>query len=120
MIKKTLVLGASTNPSRYSYLAIQRLISNKHDVKALGRREGKVNGVKINTTKKMFRNIDTITLYLNAKNQKDVYDYILQLKPKRVLFNPGAENIELENLLFKNNIAFEKACTLVLLGIGEY
>ena len=67
MNKKTLVLGASTNPSRYSYLAIQRLFSNKQEVKAVGRKEGEVNGVKINTTKKIFKNIHTITLYLNKK-----------------------------------------------------
>jgi len=120
MNKKTLVLGASTNPSRYSYLAIQRLISNKQQVKAVGRKEGEINGVKIRTTKKIFKNIHTITLYLNKKNQVEFYDYILEVKPKRVLFNPGTENIELEDLLFKNNIAFEKACTLVLLSLGEY
>ncbi len=120
MNKKTLVLGASTNPSRYSYLAIQRLISNKLEVKALGRKEGEVNSVKIHTVKKIFKNINTITLYLNKKNQVEFYDYILEIKPKRVIFNPGTENVELENLLFKNNIAFEKACTLVLLGIGKY
>lgn len=120
MIKKTLVLGASINPDRYSYLAINRLVDNGHEVRAIGIKEGEVSGVKIYTTKKMFRDIDTITLYLNKKNQAEFYDYILKLKPKRVLFNPGTENIELENLLSENNIAFEKACTLVLLGIGEY
>jgi len=120
MNKKTLVLGASTNPSRYSYLAIQRLIANDYIVRAIGRKEGVVSGVKIHTAKKIFKDIDTITLYINKKNQVDFYDYILEFKPKRVLFNPGTENVELENLLSQNNIAFESACTLVLLGIGEY
>jgi len=120
MTKKTLVLGASINPSRYSYLAIQRLISNKLEVKAVGRNEGEVNGVKIQTTKKIFKDIHTITLYLNQINQVEFYDYIVALKPKRVLFNPGTENTELEDLLLKNNITFERACTLVLLGLGEY
>lgn len=120
MKKKTLVLGASINPSRYSYLAIQRLIFNKQEIKAIGRKEGEVSGVKIDTTKIIFKDIHTITLYLNKINQVEFYDYIVELNPKRVLFNPGTENVELENLLFKNNIAFEKACTLVLLGIGDY
>ncbi len=120
MKKKTLVLGASINPSRYSYLAIQRLISNKQEVEAIGRKEGEVSGIKICTTKKIFKDIHTITLYLNKGNQVKFYDYIVALNPKRVLFNPGTENIELEKLLSKNNIAFEKACTLVLLGLGEY
>ncbi len=120
MKKKTLVLGASANPNRYSYLAIQQLIVNKQKIKAIGRKEGEVNGVKINTTKKIFKDIHTITLYLNKINQVEFYDYILDLKPKRVLFNPGTENVELEIVLSENNISFERACTLVLLGIDEY
>lgn len=120
MNKKTLVIGASLNPEKYSYLVIQKLISNDFEIRALGRVEGEVYGVKIHTLKKMFKNINTITLYLNKKNQVEFYDYILKIKPKRVIFNPGTENIELEYLLSKNNIAFERSCTLVLLGIGEY
>lgn len=120
MVKKTLVIGASTNPSRYSYLAINRLLDNKHEVIAIGNKEGDVSGVKISTEKVMFENIDTVTLYLNKKNQKDYYDYIIGLNPKRVLFNPGTENEELQNLLTKHHIAFEEACTLVLLGTGQY
>jgi len=120
MNKKTVVLGASVNPARYSYLAITRLMDNNHSVRAVGRKEGEVNGIKIYASKKIFRDIDTITLYLNKKNQVDFYSYIIALNPKRVIFNPGAENVELENLLSKNNMFFERACTLVLLGIGEY
>ena len=120
MVKKTLVIGASTNPDRYSYLAINRLLDNNHEVVALGRKEGEVSGVKFSTEKVMFENIDTVTLYLNKKNQEDYYDYIIALNPKRVIFNPGTENPELQKLLTKNNIAFEEACTLVLLSIGEY
>lgn len=120
MVKKTLVLGASTNPSRYSNIAIKRLVSNNFKVRALGKIEGEVSGVQILNYKKIFDNINTVTIYLSAKNQKDYYDYILTLKPERVIFNPGTENIELEELLNKNNISFERACTLVLLSIGEY
>lgn len=120
MIKKTLVIGASTNPSRYSFLAIQKLTVYGHPVLAIGNKEGEVSGVKFTTEKAKFEDIDTVTLYLNKKNQEVFYDYILELKPKRVLFNPGTENAELQNLLTKNNIAFEEACTLVLLSIGKY
>ena len=120
MIKKTLVIGASTNPSRYSYMAIQKLIVYGHPVLAIGKKEGEVSGVKFRTEKVIFDDIDTVTLYLNENNQKSYYDYILELKPKRVLFNPGTENAELQNLLTNNNIAFEEACTLVLLSIGKY
>ena len=120
MIKKTLVIGASTNPNRYSYKAIQKLTVYGHPVLAIGNKEGEVSGVKFTTEKVMFEDIDTITLYVNENNQKGFYDYILEIKPKRVLFNPGTENEELQNLLTKHHIAYEEACTLVLLSIGKY
>ncbi|MDF1517716.1 MAG: CoA-binding protein [Lutibacter sp.] len=120
MIKKTLVIGASTNPSRYSYMAIQQLIANGHLVIGIGKKEGEVNGVKITANKILFKDVDTVTLYLNKKNQQEYYNYIISLNPKRVLFNPGTENEELQNLLTKHHIAFEEACTLVLLSIGKY
>ena len=120
MLKKTLVLGASTNASRYSNIAIQRLLSNDFEVIAIGKRKGLVAGIDIIDSQVMFDNIHTITLYINAENQKMFYNYIISLKPKRVIFNPGTENKELKNLLIKNNIYFEDACTLVLLSIGKY
>lgn len=118
--KKTLVLGASTNPSRYSYFAINRLSSNNHPVVAVGRREGKVGNVNILTGQPKFEDVDTITLYLNPTNQKPYYDYILSLHPKRIIFNPGTENGELEELARKNGIKPLEACTLVMLGTGQY
>lgn len=120
MTKKTLVIGASTNPSRYSFKAIQKLTIYGHPVMALGKKVGEVSGIKITIEKVIFENIDTVTLYLNKKNQEIFYDYIIGLNPKRVIFNPGTENEEFQNLLTKNHIAFEEACTLVLLSIGEY
>lgn len=118
--KKTLVLGASDNPSRYSYLAIQRLRNFGHPVVALGRKTAKVNDVTIDTDKHAFDNIDTITLYLNPQHQKEYYDYILSLKPERIIFNPGAENEELEDLARQHNIKTLDACTLVMLNTGQY
>ena len=119
-MKKTLVLGASLNSNRYSNLAINRLVKNNHPVEAVGLKEGAVAGVSIATEKKDFKNIDTITLYLNPKRQEAYYDYIVSLKPKRVIFNPGTENTELYKILNENNIESEVACTLVLLGTNQY
>ncbi|MBI5856176.1 MAG: CoA-binding protein [Sphingobacteriales bacterium] len=118
--KKTLVLGASGNPSRYSYLAVQRLRSHGHPVVAIGRAHTFVADVPVETEKKEFDEIDTITLYINPQHQKEYYDYILSLKPKRIIFNPGAENEELEELAHKQNIQTLDACTLVLLSTNQY
>ena len=96
--KKTLVLGASDNPSRYSYLAIHRLRNHHHPVVAIGRKNTLVADVKIETEKKQFSNIDTVTVYLNLRHQREYYDYILSLNPRRIIFNPGAENDELTDL----------------------
>jgi predicted CoA-binding protein len=118
--KKTLVLGASDNPERYSYLAINRLHNSGHPVVAIGRKKTSVNGVEINTEKTMATDIDTVTLYLNPAHQKEYYNYILALKPKRIIFNPGAENDELYDLAKANNIKPMEACTLVLLSTGQF
>ncbi|MFY0629180.1 MAG: CoA-binding protein [Flavobacteriaceae bacterium] len=120
MVKKTLVFGASLKESRYSNLAIQRLRERNIPVVAYGLRKGMVIGVEIDTEMIAYKNIDTITLYLNPKRQQEYYNYIISLKPKRVIFNPGTENLEFVNLLQKNGIASEVACTLVLLSINKY
>lgn len=118
--KKTLVLGASENPQRYSYLAVQKLISHDHPVLAIGRKAGMVKGITISTTKEIFPDVDTVTLYLNPANQKQYYDYILSLNPKRIIFNPGTENRELASLARNNGIETLQACTLVMLSTGQY
>ncbi|MEO7306741.1 MAG: CoA-binding protein [Ferruginibacter sp.] len=118
--KKTLVLGASANPSRYSNLAINRLKSHQHPVVAIGKREGDVAGIPIETGKKPFEGIDTVTLYLNPAHQKEYYDYIISLHPKRIIFNPGTENDELAELAIQNGVKPMEACTLVLLSTGQY
>lgn len=120
MEKKTLVLGASDNPSRYSYLAIQRLRANNHPVVAIGKRKMQVADVNIDEQQKQFSDIDTVTVYLNPLHQQQYYNYIIGLKPKRIIFNPGAENEELANLAKKNNIQPVEACTLVMLATGQY
>ncbi len=118
--KKTLVLGASANPSRYSNLAVHNLVSKGHDVIAIGRRPGNIDHIEITTEKKAVTNLDTVTLYLNASNQKAYYDYIISQKPKRIIFNPGAENDELAELAATAGILTQEACTLVLLSTGQY
>ena len=118
--KKTLVLGASANPARYSNLAINRLKGHQHPVVAIGKRAGNVAGVPIETEIKAFEDIDTITLYLNPANQKEYYDYIISLHPKRIIFNPGTENDELIELARQHHIKPLEACTLVMLSTGQY
>lgn len=121
MSKKTLVIGASLKPNRYSNIAINRLVSYKHEVVALGLREGEVlSGVNIDTEILQYQNLDTVTLYLNPKRQEAFYYYIISLAPKRVIFNPGTENPEFYLLLKKHNIDYEEACTLVLLSTNQY
>jgi len=120
MVRKTLILGASENPKRYSNIAIKRLKSIGVEVKAIGRRRGIVEDILIETNLIKFEDIHTVTLYLSAKNQPEFYNYIIGLQPKRVLFNPGTENPYFEQLLTKNNINFERACTLVLISLDAY
>lgn len=118
--KKTLVLGASPNPSRYSYLAVQRLRAHNHPVVAIGRRTGKVSDVEIAKEHLPIDGVDTVTLYLNPRNQEEYYDYILNLHPRRIIFNPGTENDELINKAKEKGIKPLIACTLVLLSTGQY
>lgn len=118
--KKTLVLGASSNPARYSYLAMQRLRAHGHPVVAIGRRVGRVADVDITKEHLHENGVDTVTLYLNPKNQVEYYDYILNLHPKRIIFNPGTENEELIQKAKENNIDPVIACTLVMLSTGQY
>lgn len=118
--KKTLVLGASENPARYSNLAIKRLTNQQHEVVAIGKRKGLVLDTLIETEQKPFSNIDTVTIYLNPSRQKEYYDYILSLHPKRIIFNPGAENDELAELAQQNGIQPVEACTLVMLSTGQF
>lgn len=119
-MKKTLVLGASENTERYSNLAVKKLIAYNHPVVALGKRAGMIGNIPIITEKKLIEDIDTVTLYLNPLHQKPYYDYIIALKPKRIIFNPGAENEELETLATKNGIKTMEACTLVMLSTSQY
>lgn len=118
--KRTLVLGASEKIDRYSNRAVTQLRMHGHDVVAIGRKAGRIDDVEITTTMPEVKDLDTITLYLNPINQKPYYDYMLSLSPRRIIFNPGTENDELERLAMKNGIEVMEACTLVLLSTGQY
>jgi len=120
MEKVTLVLGASLKPERYSNKAVHALVSNNHDVLAFGLRNGNIGRVEIQKNLPLRIPIDTVTLYLNPSRQKEYYRYLIDLKPRRVIFNPGTENSELVTLLEQEGIITEVACTLVLLSIGNY
>ena len=118
--KKTLVLGASTKPDRYAFKAITMLVEKGHSVMAIGQNQGEVAVIKIYTKQIPLANIDTVTLYLNPLRQRDYYNYIIETKPKRVIFNPGTENLQFYQLLESNGIKVEVACTLVLLATNQY
>ncbi|SMC82575.1 CoA-binding protein [Pedobacter nyackensis] len=119
-MKKTLIIGATPNSGRYSYRAAYMLIAKGHNIVNIGIKRGEVAGVEIEKPGVIHNDIDTITLYIGPHLQDQYYDYILQTKPKRVVFNPGTENVELENLLKTNGIEAIEACTLVMLSTGQY
>lgn len=120
-MKKTVVLGASDNPSRYSYKAVQRLQQHGHEVVPVGIKNSKVGGLDIITDKtQKVDNVDTLTLYVGPQNQPVWYDYIISLRPKRIIFNPGTENRELEQLAEDNGIETMHHCTLVMLASSTY
>lgn len=121
MVKETtLVIGASERTDKYSNMATRLLLRKGHRVKALGSRKGLIEQTEIDTEMVLWDDIHTITLYINPEIQKKYYDYILKLKPTRILFNPGTENDELRNLAESAGIETEYACTLVLLNLNQY
>jgi len=120
MSKKTVVLGASPNPARYAYAAIERLVAAGHETVAVGRRNGQIAGLDIRTDYPVIKDVDTLTLYIGPDHQPGLYDYIFSLNPKRIIFNPGTENAELARKARENHIETVFGCTLVMLTIGTY
>jgi len=120
MKDKTLIIGASVNPERYSYKAAQKLLANNHKIRMIGNRPGTLFEQEIVKEQEAYDDIDTVTMYVSAKNQIGYYDYIISLAPRRVIFNPGTENPEFEEKLKANKIETEVACTLVLLSTNAY
>ena len=118
--KKTLVLGASANPARYSFLAIHKLREHNHPVVAIGKRPAMVADIPVQEKTTPVTDLDTVSVYLNTDNQKHYFNYVLSQHPRRVIFNPGAENPEFEKILTDKGIQVLEACTLVLLATGQY
>jgi len=118
--KRTLILGATTNEGRYAYLAANRLVRSGHSIVNVGIKAGEVAGIPIEKPETIHTDIDTITLYVGPQHQEELYDYILNTHPKRIIFNPGTENSELRRMANEKGIETEYACTLVLLSVGQY
>jgi uncharacterized protein len=119
-MKKTIVLGASPDSSRFAYRAAHMLVDYGHEMVPVGIKKGEVAGQRILNGQPLIEGVDTVALYIGSRNQTGLYDYILKLKPKRIIFNPGTENDELISLAKKNNIEPVIGCTLVMLSLGTY
>lgn len=119
-MKKTLVLGATPNPERYAFLAVRRLLSHGHETVPVGIRNGEIDGLAIQQGTPVQEGVDTVTLYVGPERQPAYYDYIFSLHPKRIIFNPGTENAELEQMAHAKGIKTVEGCTLVMLSIGAY
>lgn len=120
MKNKTLIIGASLKPERYSYKAAKKLLANNHEIYMLGNRAGTLFNHEITKQQVTYTDVDTVTLYVSAKNQDKYYQYIIDLHPRRVIFNPGTENPNFEKQLNTLGIKAERACTLVLLATNIY
>lgn len=120
MSKKTLVVGASENPTRYSHRAVRKLSQHEHEVLGLNIKPGKIGDIDIVTEVPENSDIHTVTVYIEKDNQDQLMDLIKEIEPQRVIFNPGAENQELSKELESLGIETIEACTLVMLNIGNY
>lgn len=119
-MKKTVVIGASPNPERYAFRATEKLKLHGHEVVAVGIKPGMIGDTEIVTGRPAIADVDTVTLYVGPQNQPGWYEYIFSLHPKRIVFNPGTENPELEQLAASKGIEPLEACTLVMLSLGNY
>lgn len=121
-MKKTVIIGATTNPSRYAYLASEMLTEYKHEIVPVGIKTGEVFGKPILDIRKKpsVQEVNTVTLYIGPQHQEEWYDYIFSLKPKRIIFNPGTENPEFEKRAENLGIEVVEGCTLVMLRSSQY
>ena len=119
-MKKTVVLGATPNPERYAYLATLRLTQHGHEAVPVGVRAGKIGHLDILQGTPPVEGVDTVTLYLGPERQPPLYDYIFSLQPRRIIFNPGAENFDLLDRASREGIECLEACTLVMLATGQF
>jgi uncharacterized protein len=121
-MKRTVIVGATSNPARYAFLAAEDLTSHDHEIIPLSIKKGDVLGVPILNLRERppVADVDTITLYIGPQHQAEWYDYLIGLKPKRIIFNPGTENPEFKTKAQQAGIQALEACTLVMLRTGQY
>lgn len=121
-MKRTVIVGATANRGRYAYLAAEMLTEFKHEIIPVGIKKGEVFGKEILNIqdKPLVADVDTITLYIGPQHQPEWYDYLISLKPKRIIFNPGTENEVFERMVEEKGIEAVEACTLVMLRTGQY
>jgi len=117
---KMLVLGAAEKPERYSCKAVKALNRNDYDVVAVGFKPGYIKEIEILTGMPAIDDVDTVLLYLGQKKQSEFYEYVIGLNPRRVIFNPGAENPEFQGLLKEKGIEVVKDCALVMINTGSF
>jgi uncharacterized protein len=117
---KTLVIGASENPDRYACKAARSLLQHGHVIELLGQKTGQIAGQPIQTGHPTLTDIDTVTLYVGPQHQPALYEYVEQLKPRRVIFNPGTENAAFAQRLHQTGIEPIEACTLVMLATNQW
>ncbi len=115
-MSKTVVLGASPDSSRYSYKCVKSLLRHGHEAVPVGKKNGKIEGIDILSGKPVIPDVHTITIYLSPRNQKEYYDYILELNPSRIILNPGTHNQELIDLVITKGIEVVNECSLILLS----
>lgn len=118
--KKTLVIGASPNPARYGHKAVKRLLKYGIDVIAIGKRETDIDSVKVVKGTPNIKGLHTVTLYVGPENQEEYLDYLISLKPQRIIFNPGTYNRKLEKMAIEAKIETIEDCTLIMLDMGDY
>lgn len=120
--KKTVIIGATPNSYRYAFMAAESLTSHGHEIVPVGIKRGELEGKPILNIREhpKIEDVDTVTMYIGARHQPEWYDYILSLKPKRIIFNPGTENYEFEDRAKGEGIEIVEGCTLVMLGTRNY
>ena len=119
-MSRVLVVGASTNPTRYAYKAIHALLGNGDEVIPFGVKKGEVAGISILNDWHEWEGVDTVTLYVGPQNQSELQQKIIALQPRRVIFNPGTENPSFQELLESKGILAEEACTLVMIATKQF
>jgi uncharacterized protein len=121
-LKRTVIIGATTDRSRYAFLAAQILSQYQHEIVPIGIKKGEVFGAQILNIfeKPVVKDVDTITMYIGPHRQPEWYEYLIGLKPKRIIFNPGTENDVLENMAEEKGIEVVEGCTLVMLRTNQY